>query len=68
MKKETLKFTATVLGFLFTIILFGGLTALFFNYVIGLFVEYPVTWSNWGKTWLAIICFNMLYYRTNKGD
>jgi hypothetical protein len=68
MKKENLEFVAMLLGFFTVVFLFGGLSALFFNYVIGLFVEYPVTWSNWGKTWLAIICFNMLFNRTNKGD
>jgi hypothetical protein len=66
MKRETLE-AAVVLGFLGTTLVFGGLTALLFNYVIGLFVEYPVTWSNWGKTWLAIICFNLIFNRVNKG-
>jgi hypothetical protein len=66
MKRETLE-AAVVLGLLGTTLVFGGLTALLFNYVIGLFVEYPVTWSNWGKTWLAIICFNLIFNRVNRG-
>ena len=68
MKKENLEFVAMILGFLAVTLVFGGLTALLFNYVIGLFFEYPVTWSNWGKTWLVIICFNILFNRANKGD
>ena len=68
MKSKNLEFVASCLGILFAGAVIGGLVALFFNYVIGLFVEYPVTWGNWGKTWLAIICFNMLFNRTNKGD
>jgi len=68
MKKENLEFLAGLLGMLFAGAVIGGLVALFFNYVIGLFFEYPVTWGNWGKTWLALISFNILFNRTNEGN
>lgn len=68
MKKETLEFVALALGVLLAVAMIGGLTAMFFNYVIGLFVEYPATWCNWGKALLALICFTILFNRTNKGD
>lgn len=58
-----MKNASVVLGVFFASALLGGLVALLFNYVIGLFVEYPVTWGNWGKTWLAFICFNILFHR-----
>ena len=53
----------SVLGMLIVILLLGGLQALFLNFVIGLFVDYPITWSNWGKTLLVMICFNMIFRR-----
>ena len=47
------------LVFIVLVIVVGGISALFFNWVIGLFVEWPITWANWGKTWLALICINL---------
>lgn len=59
MKKENLEFVALTLGILLAVAMIGGLTAMLFNYVIGLFVEYPATWWNWGKTLLALICLSL---------
>lgn len=56
--------TAYAIGYISMGLIIGGLIALLFNYVIGLFIEYPVTWGNWGKTWLAFICFNILFKRS----
>lgn len=58
---QTAKIVAMVLGIVCVYLVLGGLTALFFNWVIGLFVDWPVTWGNWAKTWLAVICFNLLF-------
>ena len=42
--------------FVYIVLLFvlGGLGALFWNWALGLFIDWPVTWSNWAKTWLAL--------------
>lgn len=52
-----------IAGKLGALIIFSALTALLFNFTIGLFIEYPLTWGNFGKTWLALICFNLLANR-----
>jgi len=58
MKKTNTLMTSLVIIVL--AIIFGGLVALFFNWAVGLFVEWPITWANWGKTWLALICINLV--------
>lgn len=60
MKTELAKIAGGVFGIIAVYLVLGGLAALFFNWTIGLFVDWPVTVGNWAKTWLAVIAFNLL--------
>jgi hypothetical protein len=42
--------------FVYIVLLFvlGGLGALFWTWALGLFIDWPITWGNWAKTWLAL--------------
>jgi hypothetical protein len=48
--------------FLYIVLLFvlGGLVALFWNWAIDLFIDWPVTWGNWAKTWIALFLIRSL--------
>lgn len=51
---------ARFLGLLFVVLIISGLQALFVNWVISFFVDWPITWSNWGVTWAAIIAIRIV--------
>jgi hypothetical protein len=48
--------------FLYIVLLFvvGGLGALFWTWALGLFIDWPITWGNWAKTWLALCLIRTL--------
>ena len=68
MKKENLEFLAGVLGMLFAGAVIGGLVALFFNYVIVLFFEYPFTLHSWSVVLAMTASALTCYLSSNKGN
>jgi len=63
--KKKIDWAYVIVGCAFAVI-FGALCALFYNWVASLFIDWPVTWGNWGKTWLLLICFNLLSGRVRR--
>ena len=37
------------------VLVIGGLGALFWNWALDLFIDWPITWGNWAKTWLGLV-------------
>jgi ABC-type antimicrobial peptide transport system permease subunit len=68
MKKENLEFLAATLGILFAGAVIGGLVALFFNYVIVLFFEYPFTLHPWSVVLAMTASALTCYLSSNKGN
>ena len=52
-----------MVGKIGALIIFSAITAILFTVAIGFFIDYPLTWGNFGKTWLILICFNILVNR-----
>ena len=42
------------------LIIFSLLIALLFTVATGFFIDYPLTWGNFGKTWIILLCFNFI--------
>jgi hypothetical protein len=60
MKSESTVVVAGILAGLAVGIIFGGLFALFVNFILSLVIDFPVTWSNFFITWAFIIIFKIL--------
>ena len=42
------------------LIIFSLLIALLFTVAVGFFIDYPLTWGNFGETWIILLCFNFI--------
>jgi hypothetical protein len=59
MKKKESLYVAGLL--LLLVLFFGGVGALFLNWVLSLFIDFPVTLGNWAKTWVVIIAIRLFW-------
>lgn len=61
MKKSTAETLGYIFGILFVAILFGGLFALFTNWILSMIIDWPITWGNWGITWGCIVILKFIF-------
>jgi hypothetical protein len=49
-----------LVGEIRALIIFNLLITLLFTVAAGFFIDYPLTWVNFGKTFIALLCFNFI--------
>jgi len=65
-KAELFGVVAGLVGILVVVALLGLGVAAFGTWVAGMFFDYPMTWVNVGKAWLAITALNLVLTMVRK--
>ena len=62
-----MKTKSSIITFLLMCLVIGASVALFFNWGLSFFIDWPVTVGNWAKTWLGLILINIIFSMAKDG-
>lgn len=65
-KQSKAELIGAAVGVIVVMMIFGGLSAWFANWIFSMIIDWPVTWKNWAITWGIMIVIRMVLPKSSK--